>query len=81
MSSGEYDVQVEQAEHAVSNYQVARPARMLDDLARDDVRLVIAESIDYLLEREGTALGRVVSLDDLWREDSDFAKAMRQRLS
>lgn len=81
MSSGEYDVQVEQDENAVSNYQVARPERMLRELSQSDVRRVIAESFDYLLEREGNRLGRVVSLDELWRQDTEFAAALRRRLS
>jgi hypothetical protein len=81
MSSGEYDVQVEKDEVTVTNYQVARPTRILDATGEDDPRRVIQVSFDYLLQRDRLELGHVVSLDDLWQTDADFAETLRGRLS
>ena len=81
MSSGEFDVQLEQSAGSVRNTQVPPPEEMLRSFPQHDPRRVVTESVGFLLERrDAEDLGHFVSLDELWRSDDEFAREMRARL-
>jgi hypothetical protein len=79
-SSGEFDVQVEQDNDRVSNFQVVRPATMLAAFPDEDPRHIVEEAMRYLLERAELGASRSVALDALWSNDRAFASSIRDRL-
>jgi hypothetical protein len=81
MSSGEYEVQVEESPDLVTNAQVQPPEVILAALPGQEPERIVRTSVEYLLERDDVdGLGPALSLDSLWEEDADFASALRARL-
>jgi hypothetical protein len=82
MSSGEYEVQIEESADLVTNAQVQPPEGIMADLPGREPEHIVRASVEYLLERDDVeAIGPSVSLDSLWERDADFAAALRSRLA